>query len=473
MRRPSVLIIFLTVFIDLIGFGIVVPLIPLYSRNFGAEGVMIGIIIASFSFMQFLFAPIWGRLSDRHGRRPILLISTAGASASYVLFGVASGLHNHATALALIVVSRMFAGLCGGNITVAQAYIADITPPEQRSRKMGLIGMAFGLGFILGPALGGIAAGGFTLGNLDVFGAHIPAVFTFHGFGLTGPGYVAAALCALNFVLALFILTESRKPDSRPVTPRPHLDQWRHTLTQPKVGLLVIVFFLATFCFSCFESTLPLVVGDNFHLSLSNNAQPTGESSAQNDSAPETTNENSINKRTVRTISYLFVYCGLIGAFVQGGAIGRMVKKMGEPKLIAFSVVLTGISLGLIPFIKGHSHFSLALLFHREGLPWVCLLAALAILSIGSSLTRPPLFGYLSNLTPPQEQGATIGVAQGAGSLARILGPIYANTLLHWLPALPYLSCTVIMLFTALLVVQRLCREPNPGGHEAAINPAK
>src|SRR5690242_21679546 len=125
-RKPSMLVVFLTVFIDLIGFGIVVPLVPMYSRHYGASGWMIGVIIASFSFMQFIFAPVWGRLSDRHGRRPILLVSTAGASASYVLFGVASGIQDHALALWTMVLSRMFAGLCGGNITVAQAYIADI-----------------------------------------------------------------------------------------------------------------------------------------------------------------------------------------------------------------------------------------------------------------------------------------------------------------------------------------------------------
>src|SRR5690242_13563301 len=119
MRKPSVLIVFLTVFLDLIGFGIVVPLVPLYSTHFGAHGVMIGAIIASFSAMQFIFSPIWGRWSDRYGRRPILLISTAGAACSYVLFGVSSGLENHQTALWLMVVSRAFAGLCGGNITVA------------------------------------------------------------------------------------------------------------------------------------------------------------------------------------------------------------------------------------------------------------------------------------------------------------------------------------------------------------------
>src|SRR5664279_1737307 len=121
-RKPSILVILLTVFLDLVGFGIVVPLVPLFSRHYGASGFVIGAIIASFSAMQFIFSPIWGKLSDRHGRRPILLISTAGAAASYVLFARSTGLANHTAALWLMVVSRMFAGICGGNITVAQAY---------------------------------------------------------------------------------------------------------------------------------------------------------------------------------------------------------------------------------------------------------------------------------------------------------------------------------------------------------------
>jgi len=427
MRKPSVLVIFLTVFIDLIGFGIVVPLLPLYSKHLvpdligpaWAQGIAIGAIIASFSAMQFIFSPIWGKLSDRHGRRPILLISTAGAAASYMLFAVSSGIQDSKTALVLLLCSRVFAGLCGGNITVAQAYIADVTPPEQRSRKMGLIGMAFGLGFIFGPAIGG-----FSLKHL----------------GNSGPGWVAASLCAANFLLAFFILPESRQPGAAQITPRPHIEQWTHTLRQPKVGLLVVVFFLATFCFSCFESTLPLIVGDNFHLDLS----------------------------SASTIAYLFVYCGLIGALVQGGAIGRLVRKLGEPRLIASSLVLTGISLAMIPFIKGNVQLSWKVLGSHEGLPWIMLLLALALLSIGSSLTRPPLFGLLSNLASADEQGATIGVAQGAGSLARILGPIFAVTTLHFIPALPYLTCTAILLFTTVMVIQKLCRQtdaiPVPGG---------
>jgi DHA1 family tetracycline resistance protein-like MFS transporter len=368
------------------------------------------VIIASFSAMQFIFAPIWGRWSDRHGRRPILLLSTAGACASYVLFAFSCGFENHRAALLLMIISRAFAGLCGGNITVAQAYIADITPPEHRSRRMGLIGMAFGLGFIFGPAIGGLSLK--HLGN-------------------TGPGWVAAGLCAANFILALFILVESRKPGSEHVAQRPHLDQWLHTLRQPRVGLLVIVFFLATFCFSCFESTLPLIVSDNFHLNIRQ------------------------DETSASTVAYLFVYCGLIGAVVQGGAIGRLVRKLGEPKLIAVSLLLTGVSLAWIPFVHGQNDLSWRVLARPEGHPWLMMLAALALLSIGSSLTRPPLFGLLSNLTPPHEQGANIGVAQAAGSLARIFGPVFATGLLPILPALPYLICTGILFGTAALLVQR------------------
>lgn len=426
MKKPSVLIIFLTVFIDLIGFGIVVPLVPLYSRHFGAHGLVIGAIIASFSAMQFLFSPIWGRLSDRYGRRPILLVSTAGAAVSYVLFAISSGLTNHLAAIGLMVVSRSFAGLCGGNITVAQAYIADITPPQQRSRRMGLIGMAFGLGFIFGPAIGGLSL------------KHL---------GSTGPGWIAAGLCAANFLLALFILVESRKPSSEHVAHRPHWDQWMHTLTQPRIGLLVIVFFLATFCFSCFESTLPLVVNDNFHLNVQ---------------ADETASAS--------TVAYLFVYCGLIGALVQGGAIGRLVKKLGEPKLIALSLVLTAISLALLPFISGTANLSWAVLVRPEGRSWLAIFGALALLSVGSSLTRPPLFGLLSNLTPAHEQGANIGVAQGAGSLARILGPIFATGLLPYQAALPYLVCTGVLLGTTVLLIQQFRGEAQPA---TAADPAQ
>src|SRR5258706_9939354 len=207
-RKPSLLVIFLSVFIDLIGFGIVLPLLPGYAEenfrpDFSAKGVAIGGIIASFSLMQFLFAPAWGKLSDRIGRRPVMLISNLGAAGSYALFAIACGLGG-TTGLIWILISRIFAGICGANLSVASAYIADITPPEKRSAKMGLIGMAFGLGFIFGPAIGGII---------------------YKYFGITGPGWAAAAFFAANLALAWFVPRESLQPRSPQVRPPARLAQ--------------------------------------------------------------------------------------------------------------------------------------------------------------------------------------------------------------------------------------------------------
>ena len=433
-RKPSMLVVFLTVFIDLIGFGIVVPMVPIYSRIYGAHGWLIGAIIASFSAMQFIFAPIWGRLSDRHGRRPILLISTAGAALSYVLFALGSGIANHQLALVALLVSRAFAGACGGNITVAQAYIADITPPEKRSQRMGLIGMAFGLGFILGPVISGWSLAGFTIGG--IWG--IPKI-VFNGFGPSGPGWTATVLCAGNFLLAFAILAESLKPGSVPANHRPRLAQWTHTLTQPQIGLLILIFFLATFAFSCFESTLAFLINDNFKLGIV---------------VDET--------KPISSITSLFAFCGIIGAFIQGGLIGRLVKWFGEPRLIALSLFLTGTALILLPFLKGDGQLKWSAVLHLADLPWIKMLLALALLSIGSALTRAPVFGLLSNLTPAHEQGGTIGVAQSAGSLARILGPLFAATLYVSIPALPYVVCGGISILAGILAGVQLVNRSQP-----------
>jgi MFS transporter, DHA1 family, tetracycline resistance protein len=394
-RQPSLLVIFLSVFIDLIGFGIVLPLLPGYAEDFGARGFIIGAIIASFSAMQFFFAPIWGKLSDRIGRRPVMLISNLGAAGSYALFAVASGMTG-SVGLWGILISRIFAGICGANLSVASAYIADISPPEKRSARMGLIGMAFGLGFIFGPSIGAFSA--------DIFGK-------------TGPGWVAACFCAGNFILGWFILGESRQPSSAPVTPRPKFNQWTHTLAQPKLGLLISVFFFATFCFTCFESTFPLLLRHSF------------------DFGPKD-----------HRVGYLFTYAGVVTALIQGGVIGRLVKKFGEPKLIFGSLIIFAIGLGALPFQT-----------HMTGL-----LIVLALLAIGSGLNRPPVFGLISLKSPVDEQGANLGVGQSFGSLARILGPIFASTLFFVKPALPYVICGGIALLTAWFAWRYLCRDNSP-----------
>lgn len=405
-RKPSLLVIFLSVFIDLVGFGIVLPLLPGYAEanfqpGFSAKGLVIGGIIASFSLMQFLFAPAWGRLSDRIGRRPVMLISNLGAAGSYGLFGFASGLGGTAGLLWLLA-SRVFAGVCGANLSVASAYIADISPPEKRSARMGLIGMAFGLGFIFGPAIGAF--------SIDLMHSKEAA------------GWVAAAFCLGNFILGWFILGESRKPGTGPVVARPKFAQWGHTMSQPRMGLLISIFFLATFCFTCFESTFPLLAKDRF-------------GAGQGDVA--------------NRIGYFFTYAGIIAAAVQG-VIGKLVKRFGEPRLIFFSLLVFAVGLAGLPFARDL----------RD------ILIVLALLAIGSGLNRPPVFGMISLNSSPHEQGANLGVAQSFGALARIIGPLFAGGLFFVHPALPYLICGGIAVMTALAAWGFLCGKSAPRDKE-------
>ena len=412
MRKPSLVIIFLTVFIDLIGFGLVLPLLPNYIKSFGASGFQVGCIMAAYSLMQFLFAPIWGGLSDRIGRRPVLLVSTAGAAFSYAIFAVGSGMSGKA-ALGIILLSRVCAGICGANITVAQAYIADITPPAERSKRMGLIGMAFGLGFIVGPAL---------------------AVFANALFGPSGPGWVASAICAINWVMTFVRLPESWKPGTSINTHRrAQWNQWEKTLRRPVVGFLILIFFLGTIGFTCFESTLGLLIQKDFQLD---------------------------HAASAKTNAILFCICGIVGALVQAGPIGQLIKKAGEPRIIAVSLVIFGLSMAPLPFIEGRGALDWSALRGASASSWAVLLFAVGWLAVGSGLTRPPLFGMLSNLTPPDEQGATLGVAQGAGSLARVLGPPLSGWLFDQNPKWPYLIVSVLSVITGLLAWNRLVGRP-------------
>jgi MFS family permease len=393
MRKKSLLVIFLTVFIDLVGFGIVLPLLPIYSENFQATDLQIGLIIASYSAMQFLLSPWWGRLSDRLGRRPVLLISNVGSTVSYALFGAASLLEG-ASALWLLLASRVFAGICGANLSVANAYIADITPLEKRSKSMGLIGMAFGLGFIFGPALSSAAI---------------------RLFGISGPGWVAAVICAANLGLTWFILAESRQPGGQTSAPRPKFAQWLHTFRQPTVGILILIYFLATFCFASFESTYSRLV---------HRQDPNAE----------------------QFIGLLFTYCGLLAAVLQGGLIGRLVKALGEARLIFLSLLIFSAGLLMLPTVfTGWLNIA-----------WI--LIGLGLVASGSGLNRPPTFGLISVNTPTQEQGATLGVAQSAGSLARILGPVSANLLYQHSPALPYYVCAAVSLLAGFLAWKFRCQ---------------
>ncbi len=296
MFSPTLLI-FLTVFIDLIGFGIVLPLLPSYAASFHVSDAGIGVLVASFSLMQFLLAHWWGRLSDRIGRRPVILVGLAGSALSYLLFALASNFW-------LLLLSRMVAGGMGATVNVAQAYLADTTTAERRARALGLIGAAFGMGFVIGPALGGIAS----------------------RWGNAAPGLIASGLTAVNFLLAFRWLPEPARITTDGPAPVPvHWSRFN-------------IAFAATAC-STIAFTVVYVI---FPLEV----------------------ERSLGLDRHHA-AYLFVLLGVVSAVVQGGLIGRLVPRFGERALILFGSVLLALGLGLLPgaFALGSAGGGLRLLY--------------------------------------------------------------------------------------------------------------
>lgn len=304
-RKSSLFTIFLIVFIDLLGFGIVVPYLPSYAhKEFGATDLQVGLLMASFSFMQFIFAPIWGGLSDRLGRRPILIFSLTGASFSYWILGIAHS-------LPILFLSRLLAGSAAANISTAQAVISDTTTSENRAKGMGMIGAAFGLGFIFGPAIGGALS-------------HV-------NYAL--PAYFGCGLSATAMGLTIFLLPETLKRGQaapamkRQIGPRAILKAFTH----PHLSLLFGIFFLFTFVFSCYETTFPLLGLQKFHY---NPAQ----------------------------IGFWFAYVGVLTAVIQGGLIGRLAKSVGERNLIIAGLSLTILGTLFIPYSSGAKTLAVILL---------------------------------------------------------------------------------------------------------------
>ncbi len=360
------LVLFVTVFVDLIGFGIVLPLLPFFAIPFGVKSLGVTALASVFSLMQFVFAPFWGRLSDRIGRRPVLLMSLAGSAASYLALAFC-------TSFWQIFVTRAFAGFFGANIAVASAYIADITTPENRSRGMGMIGAAFGLGFVFGPGLGALIA------HLAENPAHPEQVY--HAIG-----YVAGGICAINFLVACWSVAESR-PAERKTTGSAfltiHWDSWKLAFSDRTVAYLILLYFVLGFGFANFENLFALFIhGAPFHYD-------------------------------VKEGSCFFLFIGLVTAAVQGGLIGRLVKRYGEKALILFACLLFTISLSLIPFSMKVWH----------------LLVLLTGLGLGQGLNRSSILGLISQRVNANDQGVVMGVAQSSGSLARIVGPIMGGIL--------------------------------------------
>jgi multidrug resistance protein len=353
--RSPLFVLFLTVFIDMVGFGIIIPVLPLYAERFHASPVEIGWLTGIYSGMQIIFTPLLGKLSDRFGRRPILMLSLAGTAIGFALMGLAQS-------LTLLFVARIFSGITGGNVSIPQAYIADVTTPEARSKWMGMIGAAFGIGFTFGPMIGGIMS----------------------EISYSAPFFFAAALAAANTVLLYFILPESlpRERRAKPHEDAPFIEVFRHG-TGWMFGTVVATYFFLVAGFTVMTTLFALFTARRFGY----DAHATG---------------------------YLFGFIGILTVIVQGGLIGRLVRRFGEMALARVGLLLTALSLGTLPFCTS--------------LTW--LLIACVGFSFGSGFASPPLNGLASQMIDRSWQGRALGVMQSAGSLARLLGPLLGGWLL-------------------------------------------
>lgn len=369
------LILFVTIFIDLMGFGIFVPVVPIYARELNASEALVGDTGALFSLMMFIFTPFWGTLSDRFGRRPVILIALGISAVSYVMFA-------QATTLVVLIVSRMLTGVGSGNITAAQAYITDITPPEGRAKALGLIGAAFGLGFIFGPPLGS---------------------FVFGRLGVEWVGYVAAIMCVFNMVAVWAFLPESlkEKVHGRKIQIKP-ISSAIKALREPRFRDLFIISFIYITAFSMMQMTIAMFWYDDY----------------------------ALNKTQ---IGCMFAIVGLGSALVQGTMVGWLQRTFGEKNLMIYGALMIAIGLGMIGFIPVEHFLPLSIV-------------SIALLSLGNGSLSPTLLSQLSRNAEQQEQGEVLGMNQSFGSLSRIVGPALGGRLYEYDHSLPYLVSGVIML---------------------------
>jgi len=363
MKRSPLLVIFITVFIDLVGFGIVIPVLPYYAEatKFGATPSQVGLLFASYSVMQLVFAPVLGKLSDKYGRRPILLISLLGTSLGFLILGFA-------TTLGMLFVGRIIDGISGGNISTAQAYIADITTKENRAKGMGLIGAAFGLGFVFGPAIGGI---------LSRWGINVPFLF-------------AGALAFANAILLYFALPETVTGDHPARVSAAAGRGWRQligSLRNSRLGFVLTIYFLSIVAFSIMTATFSLFMMFRLGYDAFHNG-------------------------------WVFAFVGIVSAIIQGGLIGKLVKRFGEPLLVIVGGLLFSASLLAIPFVTP-----------ATGL--FAILGIGAVTSIGQALSAPSLSSLASKTASAGEQGGVLGVMQSVASLARAVGPSLAAALIY------------------------------------------
>lgn len=421
-QRAPLRVIFGIVALDLIGFGIIIPQLGVYGVKFGASPFMVGLLLSVYSAMQLLFAPVMGRLSDRYGRRPVLLLSLTGAVLGYLLFAAADSLQ-------VLFLARVIHGVSGGNISTAQAYVADVTRPEERARGMGVIGAAFGLGFVLGPALGGFL--GAWGGNLAI-------------------GLCAAALSGLSLLCTFLFLPESRQPGSPATTPRRSMQGVALALRMRVVGLCLVLILLFNTAFAQMEGTFSVYLLSRF---LSSGPVPLEGGlfflSAQ--ASPEQLAQASLRS------GWLFAVVGVVSALLQGGVIPRLLPAGRHPEQGYRPIRESWLAVGGF----GVTALGLALLPLAPGYGW--LFPVMGLLAVGSACANPSMSTLVSLNAPRERLGAVLGSYQAMGSLGRILGPILGG----WLftgsgPRVPYGTAAAMMGLGALLALSLAARMRMP-----------
>ena len=376
-------VVVLTLFLDMLGFGILIPVQPFYAESFGASPAVATLLGTSYSGMQFLFAPFWGRLSDRVGRRPVVLVSIAMAAAAFLLFGFA-------TSLPMLFAARMLAGFGNANIGTVQAIVADVTAGEDRAKGMGLVGAAIGLGFVFGPVVGALVS----------------------RWGLNAPAFVSAALAAVNLVLAYKLLPETRVVGAASAAKKLHVDvgALRRAAAWPNVPQLLALSLFVITGFAMMEFSLGFFIERTW---VKEAVGATGEVG------------RAAHTRAAHLTGWLLFAVGIASAIVQGGLIGRLNKALGERVLIRAGISITAAAFLLIPVVGATGSFPL-------------MFPVAILIAIGSGLAQPSVNSFLSRSVDADAQGAVLGLGQSFQALGRVFGPAMSGVLFERAVGLPF-----------------------------------
>jgi DHA1 family tetracycline resistance protein-like MFS transporter len=411
-HKGALAIIFLIVVMDLLGFGIIIPLLIFYVPDFQHSTLKVTLLFSVYSICQFIGAPVLGVISDRFGRRPVLILSQMGSVIGYLLLGFA-GLHwqNPITRLGLVYASRIIDGFTGGNISTAQAYVSDVTTPQNRAKGMGLLGAAFGIGFSIGPFLGGV---------------------TGH-WNMSLPGWIAAAMSATAALLTWAKLRESRVHKPTEAENWLHPSRFLPVLRQPVLVQLLAISFCVMAAFVMMESTISLFLNRVFGW------QQLG-------------------------VGLYFLWAGVVIVIVQGGLIGRLTKKLGDWPLCIAGPFLVAIGMAML-VVVGHVSP-----LNAFGLAIAILFIGGAINATGRSFQQPTMSSLVSKFSDPRQHGVVFGLYQGLGSLARVAGPVVGGL------AYPYMRNTAQFVVAGVIAIAMgmwtfALRQPAPVEQPTDVNP--